>query len=55
MNQHRLRKYLRKKRKTKTLDQFDRLSILYWRYHRKVYGPVAEIMLYESHSMQVFS
>ncbi len=33
-----LRKYLKKKREAKTLEQFDRVSILYYRYHRKVYG-----------------
>lgn len=53
-NIHRLRKYRSKKLKAKSLNQFDRLSILYWRYHRKVYGPVKEIMLYEAHNMQVF-
>lgn len=37
-NEHRLRKYLRKKRRA-TTARFDRLARLYWRYHFKVYGP----------------
>ena len=37
-DRHRLRKYLRKKRRAKLLAQFDRLARLYWRYHFKVHG-----------------
>jgi len=36
---HRLRKYLRKKRRAKSSEAFNRLARLYWRYHFKVYGP----------------
>lgn len=37
-NHCRLAKYKRKKRRAKTLLEFDRLAVLYWRYHRKVHG-----------------
>lgn len=39
-NECRLRKYRRKKQRARTPAAFNRLAILYWRYHLKVYGPV---------------
>lgn len=41
-NRCRLRKYKRKKGKAKTIEDFDRLTILYYRYARKVFGPMNE-------------
>jgi hypothetical protein len=35
----RLRKYKRKKAKARTLEDFDRYTVLYYRYVRKVFGP----------------
>ena len=35
----RLRKYLRKKRRAKTPEKFNRWARLYWRYHFQVHGP----------------
>ena len=35
----RLRKYKRKKAKARTIEDFDRYTVLYYRYVRKVFGP----------------
>lgn len=42
-NACRLRKYRRRKLRTKDPVKFARLARLYWRYHHKVHGPVQNL------------
>ena len=39
----RLRKYRKKKLRTKDPKKFLHYANLYWRYHYKVYGPLVDI------------